>query len=193
LEVRRQLGKIIKPAAVLLTICLVVTFALALTYSVTKEPIAERAVADAENSRRAVLPDAESFQEVKEHSNTVKKVFKGIGNGEIVGYVFEVTENGYGGAMEIMVGIDRQGAITDINIGQHNETPGLGSKAQDIINPQFSGVAPREQFVVVKTKKSKPEEIEAITGATVTSRAVTNGVRVAYEMWTELVGSGEVR
>jgi Na+-translocating ferredoxin:NAD+ oxidoreductase subunit G len=194
--VRRQLGKIIKPAAVLFIICTIVAFALAFTNSVTREIIEERIAESEKNSRRSVLPDAESFNKIENiddmitdepHLKTINAVYEGVRNGNRTGYVFDVKEKGYGGDMNLMVGIDSKGVITGVEIGNNNETPGLGSKASDEdFKSQFTGIAPKNKFRVVKEDKSEPEEIEAITGATITSRAVTRGVQAAYDMWVEL-------
>lgn len=194
-----MLRDIVKPTLVLFLVCLIVTAALAFTYSATEGTIEQRAKIDAENARKEVLSDAQSFDEVDiaeiinqntEYSK-VKEAYTGIKDGEVIGYVFSVSSSGYGGDVKMTVGITSEGKITGVNIGDNNETPGLGSKAKEPkFNSQFDNLTPSESLVVVKTQKTKPEEIEAISGATITSRAVTSGVEAAVEVYQKLVEGG---
>lgn len=191
------MGSILKPAVILCVVCLVVTAALAFTYSSTENVIEERGRIEAENARREVFSSAETFEAVdniedltkaKPELSPVKNAYRGLKDDSIVGYVFTVAVKGYGGDMEIMVGIDTSGKITGVKIGENNETPGLGSKAaEEPFRSQLEGIAPKEPLSVVKGSAEKPEEIEAISGATITSRAVVKGVQAAVDMWAELV------
>jgi len=194
------MGNILKPALVLLLVCLIVTAALAFTYQGTKDTIAERARIDAENSRREILPSADAFEPVdgiesltggRPELEPVREAYKGLKGDSLAGYVFTVATKGYGGNIEMMVGIDERGKITDVKIISHSETPGLGSKAAaEPFDSQLSGFIPSQPLEVVKRESSKPEEIEAISGATITSRAVVKGVQAAVDMWAVLAGSG---
>jgi len=194
--VKKQLGNILKPALVLFIICLIITAALAFTYSETKDVIEERARIDAENARREVLSSAESFEAVDDISriagsneslSLVEEAYKGLKGETVVGYVFSVVTKGYGGDVKIMVGIDTSGRITGVKMGEHSETPGLGSKAEEEpFKSRLYGFVPGEPLVVVKREPAKAEEIEAISGATVTSKAVVKGIQAAVDMWTEL-------
>ncbi|MGI6777343.1 MAG: RnfABCDGE type electron transport complex subunit G [Acetivibrionales bacterium] len=191
------MGSIFKPALVLFIICLVVTAALAFTYSGTKDVIDERARIDAENIRREVLSNAEGFERIdgieqlaeeRPEFNAVSEAYKGLKDGSVIGYVFSVVSKGYGGNMSLMVGIDSSGKITDVRIGEHSETPGLGAKAADEpFRSQLAGIVPDGPLSVVKTKSTKPEEIEAISGATISSKAVVSGVQTALDLYAELV------
>jgi electron transport complex protein RnfG len=183
--------EIIKPATTLFITCLIVTLSLAFTYSATKGKIAERAEIDAENARKEVLANTDSFKKITDIDSLikanpalapVKEAYKGVKGNEVIGYVFSTESKGYGGAIKITVGIDTKGKVTGVKIGENKETPGLGSKAADKkFNSQFSDILPKEPLKVIKTKKSKPEEIEAISGATITSNAVTSAVQAAIE------------
>lgn len=194
------MGSIFKPALVLLIVCLVVTAALAFAYQGTKDTIAERVRIEAENARKEVLPDAEAFKvvegieavtESKPELAPVEEVYEGVKGGAVIGYVFTVATKGYGGDVQIMVGIDESGKVTDVKVGSHNETPGLGSKAQDEpFDSQLSGFDPEQPLEVVKKASTRPEEIEAISGATITSRAVVKGEQAAIDMWSELAENG---
>lgn len=195
-----MLRDIIKPTVVLLVICVVVAAALGFTYSITKEPIAERIRIDAENAKKEVFAHADTFKEIAnleaftsadESFKLVREAFVAQKGGQNTGYVFAVASSGYGGEMLLTVGVGIDGRITGVKIGDNKETPGLGSKAAD--KPfllQYFDLQPQQPLEVVKAKKSKPEEIEAISGATITSRAVTQGVQAAVDLAAELSKRG---
>ena len=150
---------ILKPALILFVICLVVTALLAGTNLLTKDKITEQSALEAEQSRKVVLSDADSFEEADGY-------YVGKANNETVGYVFQTEAKGYGGAVKVMTGISADGQITGVVILEHSETPGLGANAE---KASFT-----DQF-----KAPSDGEIEAMTGASITSRAVTNAVNEA--------------
>lgn len=94
-----------KPALILFVICLVVTALLAGTNLLTKDKIAEQSALEAEQSRKVVLSDADSFEEADRY-------YIGKANNETVGYVFQTEAKGYGGAVKVMTGISADGQIT---------------------------------------------------------------------------------
>lgn len=199
-EVKKQLRDIVKPTLILFIICAVVTLSLSFTNAVTKDKIAQRVRLDEENARKEVLALAESFEELENLDSIlrsspdmglVKKAFKGLKGGETVGNVFLVESKGYGGTMVITVGIDSEGKVTGVKIGSNNETPGLGSKAKDKpFISQFTGIMPKEPLTVVKSGKTKDEEINAISGATITSNAVVKAVQASIDVNNELKKKG---
>ena len=110
-------------------------------------------------------------------------------NNEVVGYAFTLSSNGYGGAVKSVVGIDKKGKVTAVEIiDVSNETPGLGKNAaKEDFSKQFKNKnAPLE---VVKSDP-KENEIQAVTGATITSRAVTNSVNLALELFSAIEKEG---
>lgn len=191
---------LIKPTISLFVICLVVSAALGFTYAGTKGTIDERARLDAENARKEVLADAEKFEKVgnidaiaksKPELNLVQEVYKGLKGDSVSGYVFAVSSKGYGGEIKITVGIDKAGKITGVKIGENSETPGLGSKAaEEPFKSQLVNITPKEPLKVVKNSKTKPEEIDAISGATITSKAVVKAVQAAVDMAREVAKEG---
>ena len=199
-----KLENIFKPALVLFIICLVVTAALAFTYNTTKDTIDQRAVLDAENARKEVLSESESFKQLEDDeviditekipgTGIVKEVYEGIkdtgtaGTGT-AGFVFNVTNKGYGGEIDVIVGIDMTGKVTGVKIGKNTETPGLGSKATDKpFLSQLTGIVPKGPLKVIKGESSgKDEEISAVSGATVSSRAIVEAVQAALNVYKEL-------
>ena len=186
----------LKPTISLFVICVAVAAALAFTYSGTKDTITARAEREAENARKEVLPEAERFEVLKDISalagskpefNAIKDAYKGFKGESLAGYVFSVESKGYGGIIKISVGIDTTGRIAGVKIGENNETPGLGAKAAEApFISQFKNLKPAEELKAVKKGKTKPEEIDAISGATITSRAVVKAVQAAVEMASEI-------
>lgn len=164
---------ILKPALILFAICLVVTALLAGTNLLTKDKIAEQSALEAEQSRKVVLSDADSFEEADGY-------YIGKANNETVGYVFQTEAKGYGGAVKVMTGISADGQITGVVILEHSETPGLGANAEKAsFTDQFKQAVPENGITLVKNKAPSDGEIEAMTGASITSRAVTNAVNEA--------------
>ena len=164
---------------VLAIICLVIAALLGLVNSVTEGPIADNTAKTVQDSLKIVLP-ADTYDEV-EYSGTEANVIAVYKAGED-GYVVEVNSpNGFGGALDMMTGISNDGAITGIAIISHSETSGLGSKATDPEwQAQFAGITD----TVTVTKDGG--QINAITGSTITSRAVCDGVNMARSVVEEL-------
>ena len=178
-----MMKKIIGPAAALTIICLVVTALLAGTNFITKDIVAERAAATAQASRKQVLPAAASFEEV-----TIAEE----GNGMYAGLdaAGEVVGKGYGGAVNVMTGMTKDGEITAVTLVSHSETPGLGAKAgNDAFISQYQGAAPQGGFAVTKNAPTADSQVQAVTGATITSKAVTSAVNEAIELY-ETYGKG---
>lgn len=190
------MGDMLKPTISLFVICAVVTAALAFTFVGTKDVIAGRAALDQENARREVLVEAEKFEAVEDLDSItagnpelgiVKEVYRALKEDSTVGYVVSLDSKGYGGDIRITVGINQEGTITGVKIGDNKETPGLGSKAaEEPFISQFVNVTPKEELKVVKNAKTKPEEIDAISGATITSRAVVKAVQAAVDVASDL-------
>lgn len=184
---------VIKPAVVLLLITAVAAAILGVVESVTREPIALQNAKIKADAMAKVLP-VEGFESeevagefpamVTTEDGTVVSVVeasKAVKDGETVGYAVTVSPSGFGGAVKTMVGLDTEGTITGLEVLEHSETPGLGAKAKD----------PKSGFAEQFTGKTAPlavskdgGDIEAITSATITSRAVTAGANAAA-IWFE--------
>ena len=175
----------------LLIISAVAALLLALTNSVTASTIAQRNEQANAEARKLVLESAQDFEEVKDvktdNSKGVKvsEIYEAKdASGNTVGYTLKVLPSGYGGTIELMVGIDSaNGQVSGINVVSNSETAGLGAKAT---NPEFSDQykgKPLEELSVLKNGTPGDTEIKAISGATITSTAVTNGVDAAIEVY----------
>ena len=182
------------PAVTLLVICLVVSALLAGTNALTKEPIAENSLKKSQEAMQSVCPDAVSFEGAKGIEIEVYKALDA--NGEIIGCAIPVAAKGYGGDVSVMVGISAVdgGMVTGVEILSHSETPGLGANAtsEDFRN-QFKDNPSLHGFSVVKDGTGGSEgRIDAITGATITSNAVTNAVNEALSVYMSLCEGGEL-
>ncbi len=139
-----------------------------------------------------VLPEAKEFKEVESSSYkssgaaTISEVFEGSNGSDQVGYTIKSKPSGYGGEIEITIGISKDGKITGVNIGNNTETPGLGAKAADpAFNGQYKGKEAKE-LEVIKSGSPGENEVKAISGATITSKAVTSGVNDAVKVFESL-------
>ena len=175
----------------LLIISAVAALLLALTNSVTASTIAQRNEQANAEARKLVLESAQDFEQVKDVKTDnskgveVSEIYEAKGaSGNTVGYTLKVLPSGYGGTIELMVGIDSaKGQVSGINVVSNSETAGLGAKAT---NPEFSDQykgKPLEELSVLKNGTPGDTEIKAISGATITSTAVTNGVDAAIEVY----------
>lgn len=177
---------------VLLVISVVVALLLAFTNSVTKDKIAENTLKEQNAAKQEVLAGATYFTEVEvaEKADIVQAVFEGKdGTGEKIGWCVNVTPFGYGGALDLMVGILPDGTVSGVKLVSHTETAGLGAKATEpTFSDQFKGKPADGSIGVIKSGEPKENEIVALSGATVTSKAVAKGVNAACDAVSAIKG-----
>lgn len=178
---------IITPGFRLFIICAISVLLLSIVNETTKDVIAEQKENTKAVTMKKVLPKAEKF-EVKEISeDNISAVAKGNNNS---GYVISVSSSGFGGKIELMVGISLDGIIQGVSILSHNETPGLGAKAKEPkFIDQYKNQKVDKNIVVVKGKEASDGEVEAITASTITSNAVTAGVNEATAYFNSNLGN----
>jgi len=175
---------LVMPAVILFAVCLVSTFLLAYTNKITEPKIKELAAANAQAVRLEVLPGAKNFEKKScELGGVSYEYFKGLSSsGKTAGYVFTTTATGYSGDVEVMTGVTLKGTVKKISILEISETPGLGMNAKkDSFLSQYTGKS--GSISVVKNKNAGNSEIQAMTGATITSKAVTNAVNKALQLY----------
>lgn len=185
---------ILKLGVTLFVICAVAALVLGITNNITSPVIEERNIQASNKSRQIVLSDAEEFKQLEGmNSDIVVEVYEGLKGGDVIGYTIKTSPKGYGGAVEVMVGISTDGKITGVDIGNHSETPGLGSKASDpAFKDQYLDKNVANSLLVVKGSVNNDNEISAISGATITSNGVTSGVNAAMKIYNEkLSGNGD--
>ena len=187
-------GGFMKDAVILCAITLVAGACLGGVYEMTKDPIAAANQAAKEAAYRTVFPDAAGFEaadladKLPAANETIATL--GYGNvsvdeaveatdasGSVAGYVVTATSNdGYGGAVTVSVGIQSDGTVNGIEFLTLAETAGLGMNAtKDDFKNQFKDKK-AEEFKVTKTGAQSEDEIDALSGATITSRAMVGGV-----------------
>lgn len=193
----------LKDAFVLLVITLIAGLALGFVYELTKEPIRVQKEKAIQKACQTVFAQAESFEvlkyepaalltgELKEKGVTIGTVFTALDNsGNQMGYVVETsTSEGYGGNITLYTGITKDGILNGISILSIAETPGLGMNAQSVLVPQFENV-PATIFTYTKTGSTKDGEIDAISGATITTEAIVNAVNGGVRVVTEDLWKG---
>ena len=180
----------------LIIITVIAGLLLGLTYSSTKDPIAQQEALKASESRRVVLNDAADFEQIDlaslnlpEEYGVIRESYRGINNGETVGITVSMVITGYSAGLNITVGIQNDGTVAGVDIGSHSETPGLGAKADDPdYLSQYTGITPPVN--IVKTEPSNPSDVQAVTGATITSKAVADAVGLAAEFYNQYMKEG---
>ena len=164
-----------------LTLFLITTIVaglLGLVNYVTADTIAEQIAQKAENAMRQVL-EADGYEPLDVPEDSAVTAAYRAGD---KGYVVRVAPNGFGGAIDMMVGVDVSGAVTGVAIVSQSETASLGANCtREDFRAQFTG---KTGTLSVSKDGGK---IEALTGATVTSRAVTEGVNTALEFVQEVL------
>ena len=181
---------IITLTVTLLVTCVIVAGLLGLVNGVTAGPIAEinwektqvamsAVAADPDNTTFAETP-LENTQAMIDAATaaggTLGNIYEAQVNGESVGYAITVSASGSQGTIEMMVGVDTEGTVTGVSIVSHSETSGIGTKVmnnEDGVLDQFKGKSAADGTLSVGTN------VDAITGATVSTRGVTTGVNAA--------------
>ena len=178
-----MLKKIVRLGGILCLIGLITTLLLAAANYVTK-PIIEENTKNNENLSRRSLVEAEEFNPIDEDET----VYEGTTNGETQGYCVNVETAGYSTGLKLIVGFDKDLAVTGIKVIESSETPGLGANAS---KPEFSESL-KGKKAPIKAKKggnAGDDEFDALSGATRTSEGVEKGINEAYEK--VLVATGE--
>ena len=188
-------NKIIKDAMALTLITLVAGVALGAVHGITNDPIARQEALTKEAAYKEVFADAESYETVEMtdelagqlrssldsegyKAQSIDEVVDAVdASGNSLGYVITViTSEGYGGDIKFSMGIQADGTMNGISILSISETAGLGMRANtDEFKSQFVGKN-TDQIVYTKNGASADNEIDALSGATVTTNAMTNGV-----------------
>ena len=189
----------IRLAGVLFLVCAVAAAALGFTNAATFDRIQEQQIIANNEAKKAVLPEADEFEKLddgtfstivsNEKYNYIKAIYVAKAGGNVVGYAVQAAPKGYGGAIDVVVGITTDGSLQGIKVGNNTETPGLGKKSETPkFQEQFSGKTWESPINVKKSGTPKDNEIAAISGATITSKAVAEGVNQALDAARELSG-----
>ena len=167
----RYIGKL---TVTLLSICAVVAMLLGIVNSFT-EPVIRKMQEEKTAAAMAKVLAADDYKEKTVSYENVTGMYEAVRGGEVVGYVVEVTTSGFGGAINLVVGVDVNGKVTGVSVIKDSETANLGTKVtrnQSVLD-QFVGLGG------TITLKSGENRFDGVSGATVSSKAVTAGVNAA--------------
>jgi electron transport complex protein RnfG len=192
----------LKLGLVLLIITAIASGILAFVNAQTADKIMANKVLAEEEARRQVLPQASRFQQQsvtlpadEQEANPLKKqadtgprqflYYSGYNDSdELVGYTFVASKYGYSSEIKTMVGVDLEFEVASIKVIEQAETPGLGANAAtEVFQSRFAGLAHRQLKV-----SRDGGAIESLTGATITSRAITNSIADGLQILTEAAG-----
>lgn len=169
---------------VLSIICIVAALVLGITYNATSPLIAAQKEKETQEALGKVLPGADRFQERSIDSIYYYECYSGD---RLLGYAIFVKGEGYAGTIETLVGLDVDANVTGLEVLSQNETPGLGARCTEI------RYGDKEPWFAVQFK-GKPisqldlKHIEAITGATITSKAITDSARETAKAFMAKIG-----
>lgn len=191
-KVQMDPSYIIKLTVTLFLTCVVVAAALGGVNAVTKDTIEAINMADTVTAMKAVVPDPDNttFSDALELTDdmvaasgsvTLDSVYEAQMGGQTAGYAIKVVTSGSQGKIEMVVGVDVEGVVSGVSIVSNSETSGIGSKVMDNM-PTASGVGVLSQFEgksAADGTLTVGANVDAISGATVSTRGVTNGVNAA--------------
>ncbi len=200
------MNNIVKNTLILTAITVVSGLLLGVVYGITKEPIAQAQENTKQEAYRTVLSDASEFETVEFDADTAASLLSENGytsdviteiaegtdaSGETVGYVISVqSSEAYDGSLSLSVGIASDGTVKGIEMLEISETAGLGMKADEAeFKDQFKDKNV-QKFTYTKTGEDGDDKIDAISGATITTNAVTNAVDSALVYFQNELGGG---
>ncbi|RQD70631.1 MAG: RnfABCDGE type electron transport complex subunit G [Tindallia sp. MSAO_Bac2] len=172
---------IMKMGVILLIITSVSGMVLGMTNSFTEGIIMERSLEEVLSSIESLIRDADEFEMIEDDEvlsrNRIREAYVGYENGSVAGFAIKSYAQGYGGEVEVMVGIIGDGTISGVQVMSQSETPGLGDKiTEDSFLENYRG-----------NKTAEDVSVDAISGATASSDAVNNAVEAAADLFEDIL------
>ena len=201
-------NRIVKDAIALTVITLISGLLLGLVHDITADPIAKQEAKEKSEAYKAVFADAASFETLTDTEDPDLEADQGYpgesinevmlakdDSGNVLGYAFTITTSeGYGGDIKFAMGVKDDGTMTGISFLSISETAGMGMRADtDDFKDQFKD-RKTEKITYTKTGAAGADQIDALSGATITTNAMTNGVNAglcAYRYEMQLAGEGD--
>ena len=178
-------NSIIKIASNLMAACFISGLVIGAVYFVTAPVAAQKAVERKENALRELVPEADHFAEIDGQDGW----YRAEKGGQAIGYIVPSHTKGYGGDIKLLVAVTPDAHVIDYKILAHNETPGLGDNAsKEPFRSKLRGKA--ADHLIVTKDKNNTEDVQAMTGATISSRAVTRGVKEAVTAVADELAKG---
>ena len=177
--------------AVLFSITLIASAGVGAVNMITADAIAEAKAVATKQAIANVLPEFDSSEQSEQTIDDMPiKVYTTTKGDDVVGYAVEsMTKDGFGGVIRMMVGFTADGKINNVNVLEQAETPGLGTKMCDQDNALLSSIQGRNSWEVEFKVKKDGGELDALTAATISSRAYYNAVARAYQAFAVAVGA----
>ena len=177
--------------AVLFSITLIASAGVGAVNMITADAIAEAKAIATKQAIANVLPEFDSSEQSEQTIDDMPiKVHTATKGDDVVGYAVEsMTKDGFGGVIRMMVGFTADGKINNVNVLEQAETPGLGTKMCDEGNALLSSIQGRNSWEVVFKVKKDGGELDALTAATISSRAYYNAVARAYQAYAVAAGA----
>ncbi len=177
----------------LFIITLVASGVLGLVYSVTEEPIQVAQQAKTTAALAEVLPAFDNNPAEGKMETEEAVIYTATNGGEVVGYAVETsTQKGFSGEIRMMVGFKPDGEIYNIQVLQHSETPGLGSKMTEPGNKLIVSFVGKNPADLKMSVKKDGGDIDALTASTISSRAYVDAVQRAYNAMQQMLGKSVI-
>jgi electron transport complex protein RnfG len=175
---------------VLFCITLISSACVGLVNMITVDPIAKAKEAAVKAALAAVLPEFDTTEKSEHTADELSIIaHKATKSGKVVGYAIETaTKSGFSGMIKMMVGFDTKGTIININVLEQNETPGLGAKMTEEGNPLLASIKGKSASKFNFKVRKDGGEVDALTAATISSRAYAEAVARAYQVFEVVAG-----
>lgn len=175
---------------VLFCITLISSACVGLVNMITADPIAKAKEAAVKAALAQVLPEFDATEKSEHTADELQILaYKATKGGEVVGYAIETaTKNGFSGLVKLMVGFDTKGTILNVDVLEQSETPGLGAKMTEEGNPLLASIQGKEASKINLTVKKDGGDVDALTAATISSRAYVEAVARAYAVFKVAAG-----
>jgi len=198
MENKSDIKNMLRDAGILFVITLISGLVLGFVYELTKVPIRIQQELEIQKACQAVFAEADRFvitayapgeeleEELSDMGVSLGSAYLALDEqGKNMGFVVEAaTSEGYGGSITLYLGITDDGKLNGISILEIAETPGLGMRADEVLTPQFKNVA-TDAFTYTKSGSRSDSEIDAISGATVTTEAIVNAANGGLKAFHE--------
>ncbi len=178
---------------VLFTITFIASASVGGIFILTKEPIAQAEVAAKNAALANVLPVFDQTEsEVLKLDDMDIEVFTALNGSDVVGYAINTaTKNGFSGLFTLMVGVSPEGEVLNVNVLKHSETPGLGSKMTEEGNSLLKSIQNRNLKDINWAMKKEGGDIDALTAATISSRAYADALQRAMTAYKQVANKGQ--
>lgn len=187
----KSMREILRYAAVLFIIAAVSAALLAGVNMLTENKIAENSILEEQRALHEVMPEAESFEPLGEELSDrygANEIYTAkAADGTTAGFCVKLSQRGYGGEIQSIIGLTEGGIVTGVQVISHSETAGLGANlSKESFRDQFVG---KSRVGVVKAGAGEGE-INAISGATITSKAMASSVNAAVDIVKNFTSEG---